>query len=311
MKDSSKNLIFNMSNEEYHGGNHSYSSSQLKTILQDPELFYRKYITKELPKDESPAFDVGTYFHCAVLEGPAELEKQCAVFSEGIRRGPKWEAFKELHKGKAIITATELKQANTLIEAVGKSTVATKLLFESSVEVSAYADLYVLGKDVYTVIKGAVNKLQLVGWVVGEIDLELLEEFALKIRIKVRADSIRIGEGVISDLKSTTGNCKDLHKIKQKIADYGYGLSTSLYLDIFTAVTGDLYHTFAWIFASKDIGNCKTWIASERQIQVGRKQWKNAIVILANCINSEWKFEDEIGECEPIYYEVGLLSEEF
>ena len=120
-----------------------------------------------------------------------------------------------------------------------------------------------------------------------------------------------MGEGIISDLKSTGGNCKNKHDIEAKVASYEYDLSASLYLDIFTAATGELYHTFAWLFASKDMGNSKTWLASERQKIVGRYKWRNAVVLLAKYISEDWIFSDEIGIADPTYYNAILLNEEF
>lgn len=309
MTASNQGLIFDMPSDEYHGEKGSFSSSQLKTMLEDPELFYRKYITKEVAKEESAAFDTGTYFHCAILE-PHRLEEECIVFSGAIRRGKEWDAFKEKHSKKAILTKNELEKAETLIAAVKNSPVAMRYLEGAAVEVSAMLIIYVMGRHVYTVIGGEVQKLTLYGWEFSDLDLETLEDFAVKLKMKVRADSIRIGEGVISDLKSTNGNCKDEHAVMGKVAEYQYDLSAALYLDIFTAVTGDVYEKFAWIFASKDIGNSKTWIASERQIRVGRKKWKKAVVLLAHYISNDWTFQDQEGILEPTFWNAALLHEE-
>jgi exodeoxyribonuclease VIII len=303
------NLIFDLSNEVYHGGE-GYSSSQLKTILEDPEIFYRKYITKEIPRESNANFDVGTYFHTAILE-PELLESTCMVYPGAVRSGKAWEEFRDSNSTKTIITKGDLVKATELIKAVNSSPIAMKLLKGSSVEVSTYVNLWVVGKDVYTVISSSVQILKINGWESSSMAVEVLEEFATKITVKVRADSIRIGEGVISDLKSTTGNCKNAHDIQTKVASYEYDLSTSLYLDIFTAATGELYDKFYWIFASKDKGNCKTWLASPKQIMVGRKKWKNAVVLLAECLANDWVFEDEVSLCEPTFYNAALLNEEF
>jgi hypothetical protein len=298
----SSNLILDMPSSEYHGEKNSYSSSQLKTMLQDPEIFYKKYITKEIEKEESSAFDVGTYFHCAILE-PDKLEAECAIYPGSIRRGKDWEEFKKLHDGKAILNSSGLIEANVLIGAVKESPIALKLLKDSSVEVSAFIDVYVFNDEIYTEIAKKTHILTIEGWVETElIGIAMLTDFATKIRLKVRADSIRIGSGVISDLKSTRGNCKDEHSIKQKVADYDYDLSASLYLDVFTAATNTVYHSFFWIFSSKDFGNSKTWIASEKNKKVGRAKWKKAILLLAKCIENDWTFEDSIGECGPTFY---------
>lgn len=311
---SSPGLIFDLPSDQYHGQKGSYSSSQLKTMLEDPELFYKKYITKEMAKEESSAFDTGTYFHCAILE-PHRLNEECAVFTGVRRQGSAWDAFKLANAGKAILTNNDLEKAETLIKAVKESPIAMKYLLNSEVEVSAFIDVYVFYGQIYTAITKesfgpVVHVLSLNGWTVTNTELDILQEFAVKIRLKVRADSIRVGEGIISDLKSTTGNCKSEHAVKEKVASYEYDLSASLYLDVFSASTGDVYDTFAWIFASKDLGNCKTWLASEKQKQVGRIKWRKAVLLLARYLSTDWAFEDEVGICEPTFFNQALLSQQ-
>lgn len=304
-------LDFTMPSDVYHGEGNSFSSSQLKTMLQDPELFYRKYITKEFPKEENQAFDVGTYFHTAILESE-KLAEECIVFPGDFRRGKAWEDFKELHKGKAILTKSNVAQADALIKAVNESEIAKKILEGGSVEVSAFLDIFVFDKQIYTFFPDeSLYKLSANGWQKVEGESGSVIEFSTKLRLKVRADSINLEAGYISDLKSTTGNCKDAHAIKEKVASYEYDLSASLYLDIFTATTGKLFKDFYWIFASKDIGNSKTWVASEKQKIAGRYKWKRAAVMLAEYIDSNWTFKEEIGVCEPTFYNNALLSEEF
>lgn len=301
-------LIYDMSSKDYHGEKGSYSSSQFKKMLEDPEVFYKTYITKELGKEESSAFDIGQYFHTAILE-PHLLDEECAVYLGGKRMGKEWEAFKALHEGKAIITKNEHEKAKLLIDAVKNSPVAMSYLEGSKVEVSAFKEIYVLGENVYTAMFGLVYQLHINGWLEEpDMDLETLKEFAVKLIVKVRADSIRIGEGIISDLKSTSGNTKNSHEVMGKVAEYEYDLSAALYLDIFTAVTGDNYHTFAWIFASKDMGNSKTWKASEKQIKIGRIKWRKAVVLLAQYITKNWAFEDEVGVLEPTFWNASLLE---
>jgi hypothetical protein len=44
-------LHFDLSSADYHGMKDTYSSSQLKSMIEDPEVFYRKYISKEEEKN--------------------------------------------------------------------------------------------------------------------------------------------------------------------------------------------------------------------------------------------------------------------
>jgi hypothetical protein len=96
--------------------------------------------------------------------------------------------------------------------------------------------------------------------------------------------------------------------MRSKIDSYSYDLSASLYLDIFTAVSGVEMKEFAWIFSSKDYGNCKTWIASPKNVQIGRAKWSCAVVELAKYVSNGWKFEDTVSNLEPSYYQLEWLD---
>lgn len=298
-------LSTSLSNSEYHGMGGTYSSSQLKAIITDPELFYKKYITKELAKEEGSQFDVGTYFHTAILE-PHNLEKECAVYP-GKRIGKAWEEFKELHKGKAIITDSDLHKTEGIIKAVKSSPIATKVLDGCNCEVSAFIEIYIMVDDglIFSIKNNQVYYLNFYfGWLITEaIEIETLKEFAVKLILKTRADAINLKENYIADLKSTSGNCKNEREMRNKISDYDYDLSASLYLDVFALVTGEAYKDFYWIFASKDTLASKTWLASEENVRAGRAKWATAVILIAKYTLKNWKFEDELGVLSPNEWE--------
>jgi len=292
-------LIYDLSSADYHTHGGSFSSSQLKDILDDPEFFYRKYITKEIEKESIPAFDIGTYFHTAILE-PEKLDSECCVY-DGKRIGKAWDEFKEKNKSKAIITANEHATAMTLVNAVKSSTIAMGRIGRGRPEVSAFLDVLVTGSDVFT----SDSK-----WVLGKYGWDKAKEKpkkAVELKLKVRADLLG-HEKFILDLKSTSGNAKSEFLMKKKISDYNYDLSAALYLDIFTIASGELYDQFIWTFASKDFGNSKSYVASQTNIQVGRAKWKKAVLNLADCIKNDWKFEDSLGVLEPQHYELEILK---
>lgn len=277
-------------------------------MIEDPEVFYKKYVTKEIGRESLPAFDVGTYFHTAVLE-PEKLEEECAVFGGGIRRGKEWDDFKSNAGSRAIITKSEKETADKLIAAIKGSPICMGFLDSSKPEVSAFIEIYVLGEDVYAIKDEVVHVLVSVGWVPAlDVEPESITEFGTKIILKTRADALGMGTGVISDLKSTTGNCKNAYEMQGKVNSYQYDLSAALYLDVFSMASNEDYHTFVWLFASKDMGNARAYRATDKNIMVGRAKWKKAILDLAFYLNNNWTFTDSLGEIGPSVYSLEWLE---
>lgn len=294
-------LLYDLSSNEYHGAEGSFSSSQLKTMLEDPEMFKKKYIELEEERVSIPAFDVGTYYHTAVLE-PHLLDKECIVYG-GRRIGKKWEEFKETHSDKAIITKGELKQAEKLIDATKSSPRCKEYLDRCDVEVSVFLDIHVYEGDIYC----EDRVLGFYGWrKVSPKIAKVAQKKGLHMIIKCRCDAIsKPGDKnpFILDLKSTSGNAKDRHKIKQKISGFNYDLSAAMYLDAFSIVYGQEMEEFIWTFASKDKGNCKNYRAKKESILIGRQKWSTAVLKIAHYTDKNWVIEDEIDDLEPNYFE--------
>ena len=289
-----------LTSDEYHGLAGTYSSSQLKDILEDVELFHKKYITKEITKERMSAFDVGTYFHTGVLE-PHKLEEECVIF-DGVRRGKAWEEFSEANKNKAILTPNEKATGEALIKAVQSSPIAMNRIKRGEPEVSAFLDLLVDGSMIYS----PTYKVELAahGWVTAK---NKPAKDATPLRLKVRADLL--ADHFILDLKSTTGNAKNVGLMRSKISQYNYDLSAALYLDIFSLVSGIVKTEFLWTFGSKDYFNSRTYIASDKNIRIGRAKWRKAAMTLAECIQNNWVFEDSMGILEPMHFEEEWIKE--
>lgn len=294
-------LFRDIPSEVYHGIENTWSSSQLKVILEDEELFYKKYIAKTVPREEAQAFDVGTYFHTAVLE-PHKLTEECVIFKGKQRRGADWEAFKAKHKGKAILIPSDVKSAEVCINAVKDSPVAMARIERSESEVSAFLKIRIVGDNVYAPSYGV--KLGRFGWEkVSEVP-----QRGIDLMIKARAD--KLGSNFILDLKSTRGNAKNLKEMQKKVDEHDYELSAALYLDIFSLATGKVIKDFIWTFASKDMGNSKSWRATKDNITVGRKLWKEAVCKIAQGIINDWEMVDSLGELPPSFQKRQHLNTE-
>ena len=299
-------ISYDMTNEEYHGYPGTFSSSNLKTAIEDMELFYKMHITKEITQEHIAAFDTGTYFHTRVLE-PHLLDKECIVF-EGVRRGAKWEAFKEEHKGKAIVNKTQRDTAEKLADLVFNSKSAMEIIKDGVAEVSAFAELLIDWENGHVYSGDKEFILTQDGFMWLSFDTPEISETAVRLIVKTRADLLKEENGAILDLKSTTGNAKDMRKCRRKISDYEYDLSAAMYLDVFSLAMEKPFQHFYWTFASKDKHNCKTYLASEQNIKVGRAKWSSAIIKIAQAIATGWVFEDVIDVLEPEMFQLEWIK---
>lgn len=282
-------------------------------MLKDEELFFKKYIEKSIPRVSMSAFDVGSYFHARILE-PETVERDFVTYTGKVRRGKEFEDFKLAHEGKIILTANEIVTAEELVDAVNASPVALDLLAKCTPEVSAFLQVYVYDNEVYTCREDEVFLLDITfGWLPeADVSREALEDFAVSIILKVRADAIskvdEDGNGFIADLKSTSGQVKDDFEIAGKVAGFDYDLSASLYLDIFSFVTKANYDKFYWIWASKETKTSRTTVASDRYVKVGRAKWRRAVLKCGKYLENNWEFTDEVGVTEPPHYLLDLLD---
>jgi hypothetical protein len=295
-------LIFDLDIEDYHRGTVGYSSSQFKDLLDDEDVFIAKNIEKRIEREESPAFDVGTYFHTGILE-PHKLKEDCIVFPGKIRRGAKWEAFKKKHARKAIVSQSQKDQALGLIKAVKSSKVAKKYL-GGKPEVSLFTEIAVCSGWIYAPYFG--KRLTRDGWIADIQGAHSARKHGFPFVVKVRADTL--GKMYISDLKSTSSNARSMVDMKKTVSNYHYDLSAALYMDMFSLLRPEL-KKFIWIFASKSVLHSKTWRASEDNILIGRAKYMKAMVSLAKCARNAWKLEDELGILEPAHWDREWLVE--
>ncbi len=293
--------ITTLSSDEYHSIEGTYSSSQFKDILDDEELFIKKYIEKTIPRGDVPAFGTGNYFHTGVLE-PHKLKTEYLVYSGKVRRGENWDKFKAKNGGKIILTAHQREQGDRLISLAQDSPVAMGFIKRGRPEVSLFVELWVLHGEIFAPDFDKVLDAE-VGWIDFPVQKRKKDfEKAFKIVVKVRADSI--GEDFILDLKSTTGNARSEPAMRGKISYYNYDLSASLYLDVFSLLRGFQMDLFIWTFASKDMHNCKSYRASRANILVGRAKWVKGIIKMAEGARNDWQLYDSLGVLEPEHFQL-------
>lgn len=290
-------LIRDMSSAAYHGCIGTWSSSQLKDIIDDEEVFIKKYIKKEIERTETEAFDTGTYFHTGTLE-PHKVAKEIAVFTGKVRYGKVWQEFKAKNKGKTAITTKQKEIGDGMIKAVRNSPVSMSYLIGEP-EVSLFVTIVVWRGEIYAPHFG--KKLTRSGWV----DSKPPGKGGFELVIKVRADCL--GDTFVTDLKSTSGKATQAWSVRQSISKYKYDLSAALYLDLFSLVREDV-SAFIWIFASKENPCAAAWIATERQILVGRAKWSWAVKRLVDLAAAKWEIPDYLREADPLNHELDWLQ---
>lgn len=299
IKQNCHKLLADLHIDAYHGMTGTYSSSQFKDLLDDEDVFIQKYIKKTIAREESAAFDIGSYFHTGVLE-PHKLKMDCVVYPGKVRHGKEWEKFKLKNKNRTIVTQSQKDQAEGLVRAVKDSPVAQEFL-DGDPEVSLITEINIHEGRIYAPHYGKV--LTINGWEDGP---KKRFDKAYVIFVRVRADML--GETYISDLKSTTGNARSKQEMRQKISYYQYDLSASLYVDMFSLLRPKI-ERFVWIFASKDLFNSRSYEASENNMKVGRAKYMKAMLKLGDCASNNWASVDYLDMLEPLPHEMEHLIE--
>jgi hypothetical protein len=136
------------------------SYSQLKLLPNQPELFHGRFISKIWPLEPTPAMDIGTIFHEAVLLGkPLPIIPPEVLSKSGSRAGSAWAEWRDAHPGPCIKQG-EAEPLLAMIDSVWADKQAAKLL-----RADGRCELALFGKDLITglPIKGRLDKLAVYG----------------------------------------------------------------------------------------------------------------------------------------------------
>lgn len=98
--------------------------SALKHMQKSPKHYKHAL---DNPRKDTTRLALGRAAHTAVLE-PDRFMIEYACFKGDVRRGSKWEAFKEQHQGETILKLAEYEQCLRIRDAVRKHPVAAKYL---------------------------------------------------------------------------------------------------------------------------------------------------------------------------------------
>ncbi len=248
-----RGFVKGLSNKDYHDDRLFRSSSVLKTALKDPKKFHDVYVLgKEGPAMPQAALDFGNYVHTAILE-PHLLEEEYIIYPGGRKAGKVWEQFKYLHRDKTILSNNQYMKAQDLID----SFLQTE--FEQS-----DSEHLVFGDALF---KGGVAEESLFTELGG---------MPIKVRFDYRISPEDGTKGIIKDIKTTSSYANSAKDAKDICESFGYLTSAALYVDAVEKETG-IKHDFHLVFMSKADLKCNLYKVSEKSLERGRQQYKEAI----------------------------------
>ena len=252
-----------LSNEEYHSDDGYFSSSALKTVLKDPQLFYDKYVKKEpqVKPTANSALELGSYVHSRILE-PHRTVEEFAMYPGKVKRGKAFEDFKMRNKGKIILNTGQQELGDKLVDNFNNAEVK----FTELGIITPVPDLFTRGQTELSIYKNFIVK-----------DKE--HTLPDSINIKTRYDYIDPERHVIIDLKTTAKDTDNLDEMKETVDYLGYDLSAALYVDVAKArFSADF--DFYLCFLEKTKNRVKLYRLSADTLERGRDKYLEAIRVI-------------------------------
>ena len=298
-EDDADDLVYDDYHFQHPLGEHSFSSSQVKTAAKNAFKFHKETVKGE-KAPYSPttldAFTVGHFFHTHFLE-PHLLHNY--VKYEGRKAGKVWAAFQEANEGKRILTSTMATAGDTLISGVEASKPAMNMLkipFETEV-------------SFFTKMNGVKVKCrydQLHENVDADEHVEALKGMHL---LNKGADLSNLSIG--GDLKSTAeSDLEDEDVLRKIIKNYSYDVSFAFYKDIYEIVTGKPLDAWYWIIASKKLDLAKLVWADESYYRLGRSKYTKGMQVILDFMADEWAYRDKPITLAPAGYEMTSIQKE-
>jgi len=135
----------NLTNEQYHADTTHISASGLKLFIKCPALYYAAYLDQSRrPQESTAAMDLGTAFHCAILE-PDEYENRFSVLPKGFKKQGKdnvalYDAI--IDAGLTPITASDHESVVAMADAMRANSLTQYLInIPYTVEQSIFAEV--------------------------------------------------------------------------------------------------------------------------------------------------------------------------
>lgn len=278
MKLKNDKMLPNIPNEVYHANRTHVSSSGLKLLLKNPKLYYEQYVLgktdEEVPAALQNAFDFGSYIHARILE-PHLIDEEFATFTGKMRRGKDWEAFKENNPEKIILSESQIRVANCMIDRYENSGIEIgKHGYNTEVPFSSF---FTNGKPELTACTNILG-----------------------VDVKVRFDYYKKKKGFasIQDVKTTSEQDLSLENVQNICDRLDYDLSAALYCDVAAQITG-VEHDFYFLFMSKKPPyDVQIFRASATMLERGREKYESSLLLLKEARDTGIYYEQKILELQ-------------
>lgn len=237
------NGVNHVSNAEYHADKKYLSSSNLKTLLKNPQQFYEEKILGLKTPSVGSHFDEGSLTHSYILE-PQVVQREYAFYPGMRKAGAEYEEFKLANKGKMVISRPQAVRVEQYVKAYRKNQSAVSLIKQGTPE-----------HTMCTEIAG--------------------------VPVKARTDWISIDDGIIVDVK-TTGMPADLDSFRLTMNNFSYDLSAALYAMVAEQIYGKAFE-FYFVVIDKKSFVCHVYKASEETMRKGQMQVLKALELYKQC----------------------------
>ena len=211
---------------------------------------------------QTAAMAMGSATHSAILE-PESFAKQYVTLPAGKdRRSAEYKVLCATNGTDNVLVSADASQINAMQSAVRANPVANKWLYQEK----GRNELSVYAKDPET-----------------------------GILVRCRFDRL-LDRGFSPDLKTTTDASP--RGFSNAIAKYGYAFQAAFYMDVYYWATGQRLEGFGFIACeSKAPHNIMCYRLDDESIEVGRGQYRAALIRYAECLESgQWDGYDGAAE---------------
>lgn len=200
---------------------------------------------------QTAAMAMGSATHSAILEPDSFAKQYVTLPAVKDRRSAEYKALCAAHGTDNVLVSADASQINAMQSAVRANPVANKWLYQEQ----GRNELSVYAKDPET-----------------------------GILVRCRFDRL-LDRGFSPDLKTTTDASP--RGFSNIIAKYGYAFQAAFYLDTYFWATGDRLSGFGFICVEKSAPhNVMCYRLDEESIEIGRYQYRQALIKYASCLES-------------------------